>query len=110
MGGRLVVSGRREQLALGKYVRRRRLLDVRGYLRSGLSVCGGAGWRDRASESVHARDSQPQAVAELWREETALQLEHADSHESERKGDDLYWGAVPVPLARSRAVVGSRLS
>ncbi len=51
-----------------------------------------------------------QAAAQLRREETALQLEHADSHEPQRERDDLHWRAVPVPLARSWPVMGSHFA
>jgi len=43
----------------------------------------GARRRNRAGEPLLARNSLDQAIAQLWREEIALQLERADSHESQ---------------------------
>src|SRR5579864_1862995 len=102
MGRRFVVSRRDHEFPLGKHVRRRWFLDVRRHVGSDLHLRRSAGWGNWAGEPVHARDARDQAAAELWREETALQLEYADSHEPERKGDDLPWRAIPVSLPRSR--------
>ena len=65
VGGRFVLSGRHQQLALGKHVRRRRLLDVRGPCRSGLHLCGSAGRRDRPRQPLHARDARHQAACRI---------------------------------------------
>ena len=48
LGGRFVLSRRREQLALGKYVWRRWLLDVGRPRRSGLHLRRSARWRRSA--------------------------------------------------------------
>ena len=76
----------------------------------GLHVCRSAGRRNRASEPLYAREALDHAVCRIWRKETALQLEHSDSHESQRKGHDLHRGAVPVSLARSWAIVGTHFA
>ena len=63
----------------------------------------------RVNRYTHeARAIKPYAA--IWRKETALQLEHAHPDQPQRKGHDLYRRAVPLPLARSRPVLGAHLA
>ena len=110
VGRRQRVSGRHHQLALGKHVRRRRLLDVRRSGRSELHLRRMPGrLRSAASTARRMSVARIQPKAELQRE-TALELEHADRAVAEREGHDLHRRAVPVPLARSRPELGAHLA
>ena len=98
LGGRQRLPGRHHQLALGKHVRRRWLLDVRRPRRSGLHLRRGAGRHPRSRQSPHAPDPLDPAHRRL-QGEIALELEHADRIEPAREGHALYRRAVPVPHA-----------
>src|SRR4051794_31243918 len=109
MGGRFAISGGYHKPSLGKYVQRRRLLDVSRSGGQGLHLRGVSGWRNRPRESQHTRSAQHQAAPELQRE-AALQLEHADRAFADRKGNRLHRRAISISLARSRAELGANLS
>src|SRR4051794_22093633 len=75
MGWPVAIPGRRREFAMGKYVRRRRVLDVPGPERSRLSLRGSAGWLRRSGEPIHARAARHSAESKL-QGKTPLELEH----------------------------------
>src|SRR5579863_4844939 len=75
-----------------------------------LCVCGVARRICLAGKPAYALRSQHKTRAELWRGQAAIQLEYADSYESERKGNDLHRSPIPVSLSRSWTELGANFS